>query len=65
VLSFDHAAADEAALLMDLRRRAGRPGGLRDTMIGGIVIARRAVLATRNVRHFDDLSVSVVDPWSA
>ncbi|SRR6266508_2634808 len=65
VLSFDHAAAEEAALLMDARRRAGRPGDLRDTMIAGIALAQRATLATRNVRHFDDLSVPVVDPWNA
>lgn len=65
ILSFDHAAAEEAALLMDLRRRAGRSGELRDTMIAGIVLAQRATLATRNVRHFEDLTVPVVDPWSA
>ena len=65
VLSFDQAAAEEAALLMEARRRAGRVGELRDTMIAGIALAQRATLATRNVRHFDDLSVPVVDPWIA
>jgi predicted nucleic acid-binding protein len=34
-------------------------------MIAGIALAQRATLATRNVRHFDDLAVSVVDPWRA
>jgi predicted nucleic acid-binding protein len=63
ILPFDHAAAEEAASLMDARRRAGRPGDLRDTMIAGIALAQRATLATRNVRHFDDLDVPVVDPW--
>jgi predicted nucleic acid-binding protein len=33
-------------------------------MIAGIVASRRAQLATRNVRHFDDLKVVVVDPWA-
>ena len=65
VLTFDHAAAEEAALLMASRHRAGRPGELRDTMIAGIALAQRATLATRNVRHFDDLSVPVLDPWQA
>ena len=65
VLPFDHAAADEAALLMDGRRRVGRPGELRDTMIAGIALAQRATLATRNARHFDDLSLPIVDPWGA
>jgi predicted nucleic acid-binding protein len=62
---FDHGAAEHAALLMEARHRAGRPRELRDTMIAGIALAQRATLATRNVRHFDDLSVPVVDPWQA
>jgi predicted nucleic acid-binding protein len=65
ILPFDEAAAEEAASLMGARHRAGRLGELRDTMIAGIALAQRATLATRNVRHFDDLSVPVVDPWGA
>ena len=63
VLAFDHAAGEEAARIMANRQRTGRVGDLRDTMIAGIAHAHRATLATRNVRHFQDLSVSVVDPW--
>jgi hypothetical protein len=37
---------------------------MRDTFIAGIALARRATLATRNTRHFDDLSVPVVNPWA-
>jgi len=65
VLQFDHAAAEETALLMGARHRLGRRGDLRDTMIAGIALAQRATLATRNIRHFDDLAVPVVDPWRA
>jgi hypothetical protein len=65
ILVFDRAAAEEAAKLMADRRRTGRPGDPRDTMIAGIALSQRATLATRNVRHFDDLSVPVVDPWRA
>jgi toxin FitB len=63
ILPLDERAAEETALLMAIRHRAGKPRELRDTMIAGIVIAHRATLATRNVRHFDDLNVPVVDPW--
>jgi toxin FitB len=63
VLVFDEAAAEAAAALTGRRHRAGRPRELRDSMIAGIALAQRATLATRNVRHFDDLGVSVVDPW--
>jgi predicted nucleic acid-binding protein len=63
VLPFDRAAAEDAARLMAGRRRIGRAGEARDTMIAGIALAQRATLATRNVRHFDDLTVPIVDPW--
>ncbi|HEY7248700.1 MAG TPA: type II toxin-antitoxin system VapC family toxin [Xanthobacteraceae bacterium] len=65
VLPFDQPAAEEAATLMAARQRSGCTVELRDTMIAGIALAQRATLATRNVRHFDDLSVPVVDPWQA
>lgn len=63
VLDFDSAAATEAAVLAAARQRAGRGVDMRDTQIAGIALARRATLATRNVRHFQDLSVTVIDPW--
>jgi toxin FitB len=65
VLDFDSAAATEAAALAAARQKAGRSVDLRDTQIAGIALARRATLATRNVRHFQDLSVNVIDPWEA
>lgn len=65
VLDFDSAAAAAAAVLAATRQRAGRPVDVRDTQIAGIVLARRATLATRNVRHFRDLKVPVVNPWQA
>ena len=65
VLDFDAAAATSAASLAADRQRAGRPADMRDTQIAGIALARHATLATRNVRHFADLNVPVVDPWTA
>lgn len=65
VLDFDSSAAVEAASLAAVRRKAGRPFDIRDTQIAGIALARRASLATRNVRHFQDLKVPVIDPWQA
>ena len=64
VAPFDAAAATQAADLMASRKRKGRPGDLRDTMIAGIVLAHHATLATRNITHFEDLSVPVVNPWT-
>lgn len=65
VLDFDLAAASAAASLAAERQRAGRPADMRDTQIAGIALSRHATLATRNVRHFADLNVPVVDPWTA
>jgi predicted nucleic acid-binding protein len=64
IVPFDTNAAEVTAILMADRRQAGRPRDLRDAMIAGIAIARRATLATRNTRHFDDLPVPVVNPWT-
>lgn len=63
--SFDVTAAEEAASLMVQRKVKGRPMDFRDTMIAGIALSTRATLATRNTAHFADLSVPVVNPWTA
>ena len=63
IAPFDGEAAQRAADLMATRQKKGRSGELRDGMIAGIALASHATLATRNVKHFDDLSVSVINPW--
>jgi predicted nucleic acid-binding protein len=63
VLDFDSAAANQSAAIAAERQAAGRPIDMRDTQIAGIAAARRATIATRNVRHFEGLRVAVVDPW--
>jgi predicted nucleic acid-binding protein len=65
VLDFDGPAAEAAAILAAKRQHAGRIVDMRDTQIAGIVLARRAALATRNTRHFADLTVEIVNPWDA
>jgi predicted nucleic acid-binding protein len=65
VQAFDQRAAAAAGAIAATRQRAGRSVEIRDVQIAGIAAARRATLATRNLRHFDGLGVSVVNPWSA
>ena len=65
VLDFDQPAAEAAARLAAGRQRKGQTIDMRDTQIAGIVIARRAELATRNVSHFSGLNVEVINPWDA
>jgi predicted nucleic acid-binding protein len=62
---FDEHAARLAANLAGVRRKKGRVGEMRDTMIGGIALAHHASLATRNVTHFSDIQVIVINPWVA
>lgn len=63
IASFDAEAGMHAAEVLAQRKRKGRPIEVRDTMIAGIVLANRAMLATRNTRHFEDLPLTVVNPW--
>ena len=65
IASYDQTAARRSAELAAERRRRGRPGELRDTMIAGIVLASHATLATRNVKHFEEIASSLVNPWEA
>jgi predicted nucleic acid-binding protein len=63
ILDFDNRAASEAAILAADRRKSGRSVEFRDTMICGIARARHASVATRNVKHFQDTEVRVINPW--
>lgn len=64
IAGFDEVSANATAILIAERRRSGRPVDLRDGMIAGIAIACHAAVATRNVRHFADLPIAVVNPWN-
>ncbi len=63
VLSFDVPAAQFAGRIAAQQRRSGRTVEMRDVQIAGIAAARKATLATRNLRHFEGLGLKLVDPW--
>jgi predicted nucleic acid-binding protein len=65
VLDFDARAASVAGEIAAKLRALGRPVDMRDAQIAGIIAARRATLATRNVRHFVDAGIPVIDPWNS
>lgn len=65
IASFDAAAAKVTAAIAAERRRAGRSGELRNTMIAGVTRAIGASLATRNTSQFDDLTIELINPWAA
>ena len=65
VLPFDRTGAETAAAIAARQRQIGRPVEIRDVQIAGIAAARKATLATRNTRHFENLGIVLVDPWHA
>ena len=64
IVPFDEAAAQAAGRIAADRRRAGRTIEIRDVQIAGIAAARKAAIATRNIRHFVGLGPELIDPWS-
>ena len=70
IYAFDAAAAHSAALLLAHARGQGHalhqlPNKLADLQIAGIALAYGLPLATRNIRDFDKLGLTLVDPWDA
>jgi len=65
VLPFDRTAAERTAAIAARRRLIGRTVEFRDVQIAGIAAARKATLATRNIRHFENLGIILVDSWHA
>jgi hypothetical protein len=63
VLDFDLTAANRAGEISAKLHGLGRPVEVRDVQIAGIVSVRHATLATRNLEHFQDTDISLVNPW--
>ncbi|OIN77850.1 type II toxin-antitoxin system VapC family toxin [Mycobacterium malmoense] len=63
VQAFDQAAAVAAGTIAADQQRGGRIVEIRDVQIAGIAASRHAVLATRNIRHFEGTGVELVNPW--
>lgn len=63
ILDFDRAAANRAGEISAKLHGLGRPVEVRDVQIAGIVSVRHAILATRNSKHFQDIDISLVNPW--
>ena len=64
ILPFDSVAARAYASIAAHRRSAGRAVGQSDTQIAAIALAHGMTVATRNIRHFDDPGIAVINPWS-
>ena len=65
VLAFDSPAAHAYGEIVARVKRGGRDMAPLDAQIAAIAYVRGALLATRNIRHFEDCGIDLVDPWSA
>ncbi|MGY4099570.1 PIN domain-containing protein [Nocardia sp. R16R-3T] len=63
ILPYDDRAAVEYSRIVADRRAIGRPTGQADAMIAGICLANGCDLATRNVKDFADIGLTIVNPW--
>ena len=63
ILSLGREEAEEAAILQVLAKSNGYNVGLADCLIAGTARVHDLVVVTRNVRDFDPLSVSILNPW--
>ena len=63
ILALDGPAAESAARLRAQARRMGRPLDLGDALIAGTAQSNALTIATRNVRDFDYVDVTVISPW--
>jgi predicted nucleic acid-binding protein len=64
ILPFDEGAAGHYATLVAHRTRIGRPVTTEDAQIAAIALRYGLVLATRNLKDFQEISgLTLLDPW--
>lgn len=63
ILVFDEEAARFYGVVMGRRKELGRPMSVLDGQIASIARAKRFAIATRNVRHFVECGVEVINPF--
>ncbi len=65
VLPFGTRDAERYASIAAGWRRAGKSAATLDAQIAAIARSRGFAVATRNIRHFTDCGVDVINPWEA
>ena len=65
ILPFDQEAAMLWGTIMGDGDRTGRPKPMADAQTAAVALRNGLTLATRNIRDFKDMGVTLVDPWAA
>lgn len=63
VLHLDEKGAQLGAEMKANLRSTGIDLDFRDAQIAGIVASRNATLATRNMKHFENTGIDLINPW--
>jgi toxin FitB len=63
IAPFDERAARRYADVITGRETAGRPIAVLDAQIAAICRELGAVLATRNIKDFEETGIELLDPW--
>jgi toxin FitB len=63
IVAFDLAAAREYGFLLAKLEKSGRNPTTADVQIAAIAASRKMTLATRNVRDFEGLDLTLLNPW--
>ena len=63
IVPFDERASRAYGSIAAHRRAEGRPIAQMDALIAATALAHDAMLATRNIRDFDDLDLQLVNPF--
>jgi toxin FitB len=62
-LAFDIEAAEHLAQILTRTEKIGRKTPAPDAYIAAIAMARGFAVATRNVDHFQETGISIINPW--
>lgn len=65
VLWFDEESARKYAIVATRREQIGRRMGTADAQIAAICLANHAMLATRNIKDFEETGIKLINPWDA
>ena len=63
ILSFDASCSEFFAQIMLKRKQMGRPTSFQDGLIAAIAVRHRLSIVTRNVKDFDGVNLSIINPF--
>ena len=64
IIPFDATTAAIAASLRADREKSGKPIDVGDMAVASAAMAGNFALATRNIRHFADTELHLINPWT-